>query len=50
MSKKIVVVGGCGHVGLPLAMAFADQGCEVISYDLNPAAVSLVNDGKMPFL
>lgn len=50
MSKKIVVVGGCGHVGLPLAMAFADQGCDVISYDLNPAAVSLVNDGKMPFL
>lgn len=50
MSKKIVVVGGCGHVGLPLAMAFADQGCDVISYDLNPAAVKLVNDGKMPFL
>jgi UDP-N-acetyl-D-mannosaminuronic acid dehydrogenase len=50
VSKKIVVVGGCGHVGLPLAMAFADQGCDVISYDLNPAAVSLVNDGKMPFL
>ena len=50
MSKKIVVVGGCGHVGLPLAMAFADQGCHVISYDLNPAAVDLVNQGKMPFL
>jgi UDP-N-acetyl-D-mannosaminuronic acid dehydrogenase len=50
VTKRIVVVGGCGHVGLPLAMAFADQGCEVISYDLNPAAVSLVNDGKMPFL
>ena len=50
MSKKIVVVGGCGHVGLPLAMAFADQGCDVVSYDLNPAAVNLVNDGKMPFL
>ena len=31
-------------------MAFADQGCDVISYDLNPAAVDLVNQGKMPFL
>ena len=50
MSKKIVVVGGCGHVGLPLAMAFADRGCIVTAYDINPAAVSLVNSGIMPFL
>ena len=50
MSNKIVVVGGCGHVGLPLAMAFADRGCEVISYDINSQAVDLVNSGEMPFL
>lgn len=50
MLSKVVVVGGCGHVGLPLAMAFADRGCSVVSYDINPAAVAIVNSGIMPFL
>jgi UDP-N-acetyl-D-mannosaminuronic acid dehydrogenase len=50
MLLKVVVVGGCGHVGLPLAMAFADRGCNVISYDINPVAVTMVNSGVMPFL
>lgn len=52
MTKKdrIVVVGGCGHVGLPLAMALADKGADVVSYDINPTAVDLVNSGNMPFL
>ena len=50
MPRKVVVVGGCGHVGLPLAMALADNGANVVSYDINPAAVELVNSGKMPFL
>ena len=31
----VVVVGGCGHVGLPLAIAFADRGLEVGIYDIN---------------
>ena len=48
--NRIVVVGGCGHVGLPLAMALADKGAQVISYDINPVSVELVNRGEMPFL
>lgn len=47
---KIVVIGGCGHVGLPLAMALADKGCDVVSYDINPLAVEMVNSGQMPFM
>ena len=43
------VVGGCGHVGLPLAMAFARKGIQTASFDINPAAVALVNSGQMPF-
>ena len=35
----VVVVGGCGHVGLPLAMAFADRGLQVGAYDIDPVAV-----------
>ena len=50
MGLKVAVVGGCGHVGLPLAMALADKGCDVTAYDINPSAVQSVNTGEMPFL
>ncbi|MDP5128749.1 MAG: hypothetical protein NWP37_03140, partial [Pontimonas sp.] len=43
------VVGGCGHVGLPLAMAFARKGIQATSFDINPVAVASVNSGQMPF-
>jgi len=49
-SLDVVIVGGCGHVGLPLALALADRGLDVCSYDLDAAAVALVNGGEMPFL
>ena len=26
-THDVVVIGGGGHVGLPLAIAFAEQGC-----------------------
>ncbi len=45
----VVVIGGCGHVGLPLALAFADRGARVVIYDLSEAAVELVNSGRLPF-
>ena len=44
-----VVIGGCGHVGLPLAIALAGAGVKTISYDLSTAAVERVNAGQMPF-
>jgi threonine dehydrogenase-like Zn-dependent dehydrogenase len=46
----VVVVGGCGHVGLPLAIAFADRGLNTAIYDINVEAVDAVNAAKMPFL
>jgi UDP-N-acetyl-D-mannosaminuronic acid dehydrogenase len=45
----VVVVGGCGHVGLPLALAFADRGLQVGVYDIDPRAVGRVGSGEMPF-
>jgi UDP-N-acetyl-D-mannosaminuronic acid dehydrogenase len=42
----VVVVGGCGHVGLPLAIAFADRGLRTIAFDLNPDGVELVQSGR----
>ncbi len=45
----VVVIGGGGHVGLPLAIALADRGASVAVYDVNEATVALVNDSVMPF-
>ncbi|WP_310962194.1 nucleotide sugar dehydrogenase [Nocardioides terrisoli] len=47
--RDVVVVGGCGRVGLPLAIAFAKEGLRVAVYDLSEQAVKVVNDGAMPF-
>ena len=48
--ESLVIVGGCGHVGLPLGIAFADSGLQVVLYDHNSHAVETVNAGKMPFM
>ncbi|HBI42129.1 MAG TPA: hypothetical protein DDY78_04630, partial [Planctomycetales bacterium] len=45
----LAVVGGCGHVGLPLALAFARKGHAVDLFDTSPERVALVNSGRMPF-
>ena len=37
--RDVVVIGGCGHVGLPLAIAFADRGARVAIYDVSEDAV-----------
>jgi UDP-N-acetyl-D-mannosaminuronic acid dehydrogenase len=47
--RDVVVIGGCGHVGLPLAIAFADRGARVGIYDVSAAAVATVNSGELPF-
>ena len=48
-THDVVVVGGCGHVGLPLAIAFADRGASVLVYDVAEATVAKVNAGELPF-
>jgi UDP-N-acetyl-D-glucosamine dehydrogenase len=37
---------GCGYVGLPLALRFAEAGHKVTGFDTDPAKVSLLNAGK----
>ena len=49
-NNDITIIGGCGHVGLPLAIAFASKGLKVTIYDINEAAVEQVNSGIMPFI
>jgi UDP-N-acetyl-D-mannosaminuronic acid dehydrogenase len=43
------IVGGCGHVGLPLGLAFAQKGFHVDLLDTSAARVAQVNRGEMPF-
>ncbi len=45
-----VIVGGCGHVGLPLGIALADSGRRVVVYDIDASAVDTVNAGSLPFM
>jgi UDP-N-acetyl-D-mannosaminuronic acid dehydrogenase len=48
-SRDVVIIGGCGHVGLPLAIALADRGATVGIFDISEAAVAKVNAGLLPF-
>ena len=46
-SYDVCVVGGCGHVGLPLAITFAAKNLRVCIHDINEAAVASVGRGTM---
>lgn len=47
--KTVAVMGGCGHVGLPLAIGLAEAGFQTTIYDIDKKACDLVRSGKMPF-
>ncbi len=48
-TDDVVVIGGCGRVGLPLGIALASRGLSVVLYDINAAAVATVNSATLPF-
>ena len=53
MAKRIFdicVVGGAGHVGLPLSILFATKKKRVLIYDVNQNAMRSIKKGNMPFL
>jgi UDP-N-acetyl-D-mannosaminuronic acid dehydrogenase len=47
--KKIGIVGGCGHVGIPLGLALASRNFDVTLFDINAAAVDKINHHVLPF-
>jgi UDP-N-acetyl-D-mannosaminuronic acid dehydrogenase len=49
MSFDAVVIGGGGHVGLPLAIMLSSRGVKTAIYDISSSAVNGINAGKMPF-
>ena len=48
--KRVCIIGGCGHVGIPLGLAFAKAGFTVTLIDINTEAVKIINNEKLPFV
>ncbi len=48
-SLDVVIVGGCGHVGLPLGLALAERGLTVTAFDIAQPVVDQVLGATMPF-
>ncbi|HEY5434447.1 MAG TPA: nucleotide sugar dehydrogenase, partial [Candidatus Limnocylindrales bacterium] len=46
----VVVLGGGGHVGLPLSLALAEAGLRVGIFDINESTLEQIGRGEMPFL
>jgi UDP-N-acetyl-D-mannosaminuronic acid dehydrogenase len=46
----VVVLGGGGHVGLPLSLVFARVGVRVGIYDTSERTLEQIGRGEMPFL
>jgi len=46
----ICVVGGAGHVGVPLCLVLADRGIRTLVYDINAGALDRLRAGELPFL
>ena len=49
MRKKIAMIGGSGHIGVPLALKFASVNYNVVSIDKNVNANTCLNNGQVPF-
>ncbi len=50
MNKKKIAILGVGRVGLPLALVFAQEGCQVYGIDVNPQHIATIKKGIMPFI
>lgn len=48
--ERICIIGGAGHVGLPLALVLADVGFNVDILDTNATALKTIMAGRMPFV
>lgn len=46
----VCIVGGAGHVGLPLSIVFASKGLRVLIYDLDAQKLEAIQRGQMPFM
>ena len=47
--RSVAIIGGCGHIGLPLGVKLALAGASTRLIDVNQVAVDQVNVGRFPF-
>lgn len=50
LNYKITIIGGAGHIGLPLGLLFAQKGIKVNLYDKNLHAINKINNSQLPFI
>jgi UDP-N-acetyl-D-mannosaminuronic acid dehydrogenase len=50
MKADIAIIGGVGHIGLPLGLLFAEKKKNIILYDKDEKNVKKVNNLEMPFM
>ena len=50
IKNNISIIGGTGHVGLPLGLAFSSKRFQVNLIDINKENINKVNKGIMPFI
>ena len=48
-NSQIAIIGGSGHVGMPLALKFASKGFKVVAIDINNVNNDLLNRGILPY-
>jgi UDP-N-acetyl-D-mannosaminuronic acid dehydrogenase len=46
----VAVIGGAGHVGIPLVLCLAASGLRVLIQDLNRTAMDTILSGQLPFV
>jgi len=46
----ICIIGGAGHVGIPLGLALSSKGYNVVLIDKNQRNIKKINQGIMPFV
>jgi UDP-N-acetyl-D-mannosaminuronic acid dehydrogenase len=49
-TADLTVVGGAGHVGVPLVLSFAAKGFTVNINDLNENSLAMLKAGRLPFI
>ncbi len=49
-NADVTVVGGAGHVGIPLVLALAEAGLRVNVNDLNLDSLNTLESGRLPFI
>jgi UDP-N-acetyl-D-mannosaminuronic acid dehydrogenase len=49
-TADLTIVGGGGHVGIPLVLAFAEAGFRVNVHDVNRDVLETLKSGRLPFI